>query len=387
MTTIIATTADIAFIPQGPVFLRALSERSPRMMTPSWNPSAVRTARGLALSAADKAVIRSRMPVASDGKMYADAVFEGGGMRGVAFLGALRCMHDAGIVVRKAAGTSAGAITAAAVVSRMPFADLESAIGAMDFSKILSKKNRFIWNGSPDDDMNNLGLVLANLTIARCVGQYSSAPLLEWSNALLSGRLDTFGVLPDPSQDAPWHERRELKVVVSDITRGQMVVLPDDLPAYGKDAATFSVPEAVRMSMSIPLFFEPAKLGDSVIVDGGILSSFPLWIFDVPAGSAPCCPTFGLRVSASTQAPRDVKTALDVVTAIVQTMTVARDRHYSRVHDYNRIIAIDAEDVSITDFSMASATKDKLYERGYAAAKQFLLGSWSWDRYLSDRGF
>ena len=357
------------------------------MIKPAWNPAAVRAAKGLALSAAEKALIRAKMPVAADGKMYTDAVFEGGGMRGIAFIGALRCLHDAGISVRKAAGTSAGAITAAAIAARMPFADLENAIGAMDFKQILSKKNRFIWNGTPDDDMNNLGIVLANLTIARAIGQYSSAPLLEWSKALLAGRLETFGALANPDRSAPWHEQRELKVVVSDITRGQMLVLPDDLGTYGQDAGKFSVPEAVRMSMSIPLFFEPAKLGDSVIVDGGILSSFPLWIFDVPAGTPPCCPTFGMRVSASTQPPRVVKTALDVVTAIVQTMTVARDRHYSRVHDYNRIIAIDAEDVSITDFEMANATKDKLYERGYTAAKEFLLGKWAWDQYLTDRGF
>uniref|UniRef100_A0ACD5GVL9 Patatin-like phospholipase family protein n=1 Tax=Desertifilum tharense IPPAS B-1220 TaxID=1781255 RepID=A0ACD5GVL9_9CYAN len=67
-----------------------------------------------------------------------------------------------------------------------------------------------------------------------------------------------------------------------------------------------SVAEAVRLSMSIPLFFEPGRLGDSWIVDGGILSNFPLWIYDVqprPGQSvapAPRWPTFGFRLVDST---------------------------------------------------------------------------------------
>jgi predicted acylesterase/phospholipase RssA len=52
---------------------------------------------------------------------------------------------------------------------------------------------------------------------------------------------------------------------------------------------------------SIPYCFEPVRLTDapgveSLIIDGGTLSNFPVWRFDVdPAqsGSAPCRPTFG----------------------------------------------------------------------------------------------
>jgi len=354
------------------------------MSAASWNPAAVRAAQGLVLTTPQRAAIRANMPVAPDGRIYADAVFEGGGMRGIAFLGAMRCLSDAGVTVRKAAGTSAGALTAAAVASRMPIAELEAAIGGMDFKEILAKKARLVWNGRPDDDLDNMGLLLTNLMVARATGQYGTGPLLDFSTALLRKRLSMFGDL-DVRPGAPWYAQRELKIVASDITRGQMVVLPDDLPAYGRAAETFPVGEAVRLSMSIPLFFEPGALGDSVIVDGGILSSFPLWLFDVPVGVKPCCPTFGFQVSAAKQAPRTVRGPLDVVTAIMQTMNVARDRHYARQHDFNRVISIDASDVSVTDFFMGGATKDSLYARGYRATKDFLLRTWDWESYVEQR--
>lgn len=58
----------------------------------------------------------------------------GGGVRGVALVGALRAMHDAGISVRKAAGTSAGSITAGAVAAGLSIEEIEEKVGKKDFS-------------------------------------------------------------------------------------------------------------------------------------------------------------------------------------------------------------------------------------------------------------
>ncbi|MEO0378315.1 MAG: patatin-like phospholipase family protein, partial [Cyanobacteria bacterium P01_A01_bin.17] len=82
----------------------------------AWNPSEVNVSH---LTEEEVAFIQTKLPSVKgeDGtqQYYADAVFEGGGVKGTAFLGALRCFDDAGIQFRKVAGTSAGAITAAMV--------------------------------------------------------------------------------------------------------------------------------------------------------------------------------------------------------------------------------------------------------------------------------
>lgn len=86
---------------------------------------------------------------------------------------------------------------------------------------------------------------------------------------------------------------------MSDVTSGHMVRLPWDYPRYGLDPDTQLVADAVRASASIPFFFRPAALTmpaggrAAVCVDGGMLSNFPIHIFDRTSGDVRW-PTFGV---------------------------------------------------------------------------------------------
>ena len=346
--------------------------------------SAIRKKNGLHLTPTEVTKIGAKFPKASDGKIYIDAVFEGGGVRGLAFLGAMRCMADCGVNVRKVAGTSAGAITAAIVASGMDIERMEANIFDLNFMDLLSKKTRpgLIFNGDAGDDMEHFGAMLANLTVVRAMGQYSTEPLKTWMTGVLKGKLDTFG---DLKSGPEWHQKRELKIVVSDISAGEMRCCPDDLALYGVAPEKFSVAEAVRLSMSIPLFFEPGSLAGNTIVDGGVLSSFPLSVYDSPAGTVPHCPTLGFRLGALTQEPRKITSAIGVLSAMIATMMVAHDRRYARLHDQHRIVNLTSTDISMTKFALTDADKEMLYVRGYNETKAFLLNEWSWERYLEDR--
>ena len=76
--------------------------------------------------------------------------------------------------------------------------------------------------------------------------------------------------------------------MTSDVTRGRLVRLPWDYPKYGLDADDQLVADAVRASMSIPFFYEPQRFtgatsgrrSTSFMVDGGMLSNFPIEVFD-----------------------------------------------------------------------------------------------------------
>ncbi len=357
----------------------------------TWNPSAVFAQdTTLRLTTAEIARIQQNLPMADDDQYYVDAVFEGGGVKGTAFLGALRCFDDAGVQFRKVAGTSAGAITAAMVAAGFTVDELEqTVIGALDYEgQILSEKTSWlIMNGSPSDDLKNFHWMLLRLLLARKHGQYSSRPFKEWLSGHLNAKLPTFERF-SPARQAglAWYQERDLKVVVSDISRKEMQVLPTDLPDYGQEPTQFSVAEAVRLSMSIPLFFEPGRLQDSMIVDGGLLSNFPLWIYDAEPGERPCCPTFGFRLVDNKVDPKPVKGAFGILRAMFETMQVARDNHHMRNNDLGRVIDIETGQISATQFDLTNANKDTLYRSGYAAAKAFLT-QWSWDAHLRDRGF
>ncbi|MBW3584307.1 MAG: patatin-like phospholipase family protein [Cyanobacteria bacterium 0813] len=370
-----------------------------------WYPQQILQEPGVRITAMEKQTILSKFPPPDEnGEIYADGVFEGGGVRGVAFLGALRCCSDLGIRWRKLAGTSAGAITAAVLATDLSIDDLEEILGQLDYSIFLTKKNSpLILNGDPADDLQSPAWTLLFLTVSRQMGEYSAQPFRQWLEAMLGrGKLHTFADVKQIVKD------RELKVVISNLTRGEMLVLPDDLNRRDstdsdalyeqlglKSAEDFIVAEAVRLSMSIPLFFEPGKLGDDLIVDGGILSNFPLWIYDKPSvGSTPAVPrwfTFGFRlVDTGIETKAKIDTPLSMLAAMFRTMMKARDRYHQREMDKGRVINIDVTEagVTTTDFNLDGDRKANLYRLGYMYTKRFFLSAnFSWEKHLKARGF
>jgi len=374
------------------------------------NPTSIDEVRGLRLTREEKQYILSKMhPPASDGYRYADAVFEGGGIKGIALLGALRCCDDLGLRWQKVAGSSSGSLTAALLAANFPIDRLEQELGELDYMQFLKQKSSpLIFCGDPRDDMQFPFWMLFFLLVTGRLGQYSSEPLHRWvASTLKSRNIKTFRDLIKGET--------QLKVVASDISRREMLLLPDDLnpAAPNLDAEQqavrenilkthriqnyldFNVAEAVRLSLSIPLFFEPGRLGEYLILDGGLLSNFPLWIYDVeqqpgkPAG-LPRWPTFGFRLlDRSTGRQSQIKGVFDIFSASLRTMAEARDRYHLRAIDRGRTIEIDVTDagVTTTQFNVKPAEKAELYRLGYEYTKKFFLSEWNWSEHLIKRGF
>jgi NTE family protein len=388
------------------------------MSTAPWNPAETRRKHNLFVSPGEMARIDANMsPLPRVGQLFdADAVFEGGGVLGTAFLGAARCCAEIGLRWHALAGTSAGAITATLLAADFTIDQLEQIIGRLDYMQFLRQKtSRLIFNGDPSDDLDHPVLLLSNLAMTGELGQYSSEPVKQWLDEILkwAGK-QTFSDIWDRSRVA---NDRQLKVVVSDISTGEMKVLPDDLeptrstPARPAESAgglfpqatveyrppltpkqrAFNVAEAVRLSMSIPFFFEPGTLDGHRIVDGGITSNFPLWIYDDDTpNKPPAWPTFGFRlVDRSESRPRTVGGVTDLFSSMLKTMMVARDRRYSSQRHQGRVIDIDLTglNVTATSFGLSNELKEQLYIRGYLAAKEFFTTKWSWPKHLAVRGY
>jgi NTE family protein len=181
--------------------------------------------------------------------------------------------------------------------------------------------------------------------------------------------------------------------VVSDVTSGHMVRLPWDYARYGLDPDEQLVADAVRASASIPFFFRPfpLKLPEkgkvAVCTDGGMLSNFPINIFDRTRGK-PRWPTFGIKLSARPPAGRWVDTwapvpgPIPLAKALIATMMNAHDRTYM---DDPSVCAstvfVDTDGVRSTDFGLAQQARDDLYERGRTAGQSF-LADWDFDEYI-----
>ncbi|MFC3039042.1 patatin-like phospholipase family protein [Virgibacillus xinjiangensis] len=292
--------------------------------------------------------------------MKIDGVFSGGGVKAFAFLGALESIEENGLEFERVAGTSAGAMVASFLAAGYKHVEISEMLQEMELKSFL--------------DPPRLSRIIPAskwLLLYFQLGLYKGDKLEKWLKEQLAAKnIHTFYDLK------PGY----LKVIISDLSLGKLVVLPDDLERlYDIDPNEFSVAAAVRMSAGFPYFFMPKKLAGrtgqkSIIVDGGLLSNFPLWVFSQD-GSRNRRPVLGVRLTKSMEKfgkPRDINNAFDMFHALFLTMKEAHDARYISKSQKSNIIFIPVGDVDATDFHLSEGTKQALIQTGRDYANTFL---------------
>jgi NTE family protein len=319
-----------------------------------------------------------------------DLVFEGGGVKGIGLAGALAVLEERGFHPQNVAGTSAGAITAALLAAGYRGNELRDIVMELDFRQFQDRA----WE-------DKMPLIERSLSLLLDLGIFEGDRFHEWMKEQLAAKdVHTFAdLVREGEEDARW--RYDLQVIVSDVTKHELLVLPRDAARLGVEPDELEVALAVRMSMSIPIFFEPVrhenpKTGEThVIVDGGMLSNFPVWLFDNNSSDPPEWPTFGLllvepkpkvqvgeRLPKAEPIPDGPKGLVRYVKALAQTMMEAHDRLYVEGADYARTIPIPTLGVGTTAFDLSPERKLALYDSGRFAAEGFLK-DWDFDAYVA----
>ncbi|MBB4823469.1 NTE family protein [Sporosarcina luteola] len=289
--------------------------------------------------------------------MEIDGVFAGGGLKGFALVGAYQVLEEKGYRFKRLAGTSAGAIIASFIAAGYSGKEIETMLHEEDLITLLDPRKAIL----PLPFMKWINLYWR-------MGLYQGKELEQWFFEKLSLKgIYTFSDI----------EPGTLKLVASDLTNGKMMVLPDDLVHYGIEPETFSVAKALRMSCGIPFFFEPVRLkvptGDTIIVDGGVLSNFPLWLFDDKEGNRER-PLIGMKLSLrkDEMSRKRIENALNLFEALFSTMKNAHDDQYiSRKHEKD-IIFIPVEHYSATQFDLDDEQKEELLRIGRLRTTVFL---------------
>lgn len=312
----------------------------------------------------------------------ADAVFEGGGVKGIALAGAIAAAESLGVEWQRVAGTSAGAITACLLAAGYTGEELIPILAdEMEFDKFMDED--FL------DKIPFLGKI-ASAVFEK--GIYEGDYFEEWMTEKLAAKgVDTFDLFMDATGNS------RLKLIASDVTRREMIVIPDDLPKYGIDPTQFSVARAARMSMSIPYFFEPVELTVQTpyddnhkrkrrkcfVVDGGLLSNFPVWLFDAEEGKAPQWPTYGFKLmEPDSNKPSPSKWPHQFIMSLVSTMLDAHDKAYIDQANYERTIGIPTMGIQTTQFDLTQEDKNLLLRSGQEAAIHF-FETWNFDKHNS----
>ena len=329
---------------------------------------------------------------------FKNLVFEGGGVKGIAYVGALEKLDERGILqnIERVAGTSAGAMVAVLVGLGYTAKDISDILWDINFQNFMDSSWGYI------RDINRL---------INDYGWYKG----DFFRNLMGGYIKdktgdsetTFGQLEAMRKKGkPF---RDIHLIGADLSTGYSKVF---------NAATtpdVKIADAARISMSIPLFFAAVKGvngDDHVYVDGGLLDNFAVKVFDrmnyvhdqVNARRTEYYrrynealealndktkmkgittvneyvynkETLGFRLDGRDEIAmfldpnaepktREIKTLFSYTKYLVTTLIDFQNNVHLHTDDWQRTIYIDSLGVSSTDFDISETTKKDLVEAG-----------------------
>lgn len=316
---------------------------------------------------------------------YTNLVFSGGGVLGIAYLGALEYFYKTGLInpIVNLAGTSAGAITACLTSFNLPFDELKLILNSLDYSKVAGKDDssespRYF----PKVVKDQLSKVFENVDcvyrLIKSYGWYSSQYFYDWIKIQIDSQFDpekkappyTFSDFKDTSLHKDYRPFKDLYIIGTDITRSTSTVF-----SY-KTTPNMEVAEAVRISMSVPLLFESIKTScninentpQTLFVDGGMLYNYPITLFD---DDYPSKDTIGICFK-STPKANSINNIVDfILSSLACSSRIQTALFESKPTDIVRSICIHTSDISAFNFDVSpnDATYNFLYEQGYRATE------------------
>lgn len=300
-----------------------------------------------------------------------DLVLGGGGIRGMAYVGALSGLAAAGWSPYRVAGASAGAMAGALWVAGAQPDEMRTYLEELDY------------RGFAFADV--VGRLTRRPMVGSVVERLSPAtidPLIWYDSLLADHGVRTWADLRLDDEDAahlPPERRYALVVRCLDVVKRRVVHLPWDYHLYGLEPDAQAVSEAVRASMSVPVVFDPVELGEGdragLLVDGALGGGFPVSVFDRSDSRAARRPTFAVRLVPRSRTTGWPEGDVALVRAVVETMLEAGDQlEMAGDCDERRTIMVDASALVTLDVRVTPQEERALFEEGVRATEAFLAG-------------
>ncbi len=317
----------------------------------------------------------------SQTRKYENLVFEGGGIRGVAYAGVLKELEIAGITkdISRVGGTSAGAITALMVSLGFSSKEIYEIISETKFQKF--NDGKFIFFGG----------------FSRLAGQYGwyrGNEFIKWLEIIIKNKTKNPEITFKEMQEKGY---KQLYVTATCMNKQKLLVFSAETYPQMK------VKDAVRISMSIPLYFEAVfidSLGKvyennkknknlDIVVDGGIIGNFPIFIFDSIATNAsnhkiriPNYKTIGVRIDSDSQiksdsigqglAPIAINKISDYLEAFYIIVIESLNRNQLIPEDWERTISVSSVGINPKVKKLTTSQKMALIKSGEQNTLLFL---------------
>ncbi|WP_421319938.1 patatin-like phospholipase family protein [Aeromonas veronii] len=324
---------------------------------------------------------------------FRNLVFEGGGVKGISYVGALGVLEERGInsAIERIGGTSAGAINAILLGLGFTLKETTEILWSLDFNEFM------------DDSW---GVVRDTNRLIEQFGWYKGDYFRSWIGRLIKEKTgNSEATFADIEAMKAKRGFKSLYFMGTNLSTSYSEVFS------AEHTPRHCVADAVRISMSIPLFFAAKRSarGD-VYVDGGVLDNYPIKLFDrekyVRSGKF-LCPkyyeninsqfataerrisnyvynkeTLGFRLDTRDEisvfrdhaepADKNVANFFDYTWALIHTIIEAQQSSHLHNDDWARTIYIDSLGVGTTDFDLPDEKKKKLVESGRDGALTYL---------------
>jgi len=308
-------------------------------------------------------------------KDFTNLVFEGGGIRGLVYAGVIEVLEDEGYMnqVKKVAGTSVGAITAL-----MLSLDYKSD----EISKIISK-TKF-------QQFNEIGIHRLNSHY----GWYQHNNFMKWLDEIIKAKTGNADITFQEMHNRGY---KDLYVTATCLNKQKLIVFSYENYPHMK------VRNAVKTSMSIPLYFEAVfidSLGNiydkqvdslslDIMVDGGVLGNYPIFIFDSITYDSlgnevrfPNDKTLGIRIDREEQIKNDttnqelatvpINNLVDYFTAFYILVIEKLNRQEMISEDWERTISVSSMGIGPRLKNLSKKQKKMLVESGRRSTKIYL---------------
>ncbi len=324
---------------------------------------------------------------------FNNLIFEGGGVKGIAYLGALKVLNDKGILkdVQRVGGTSAGAINAILLGLGYTEDEMKDILWSLNFNNFM------------DDSW---GIIKDTKRLINEYGWYKGDYFRNWIGQLIKKKTgnseSTFADLEAMKEaGSPF---KSLYFIGTNIS----TTFAEKFSA--KHTPRTCIADAARISMSIPLFFAAKRsLRGDVYVDGGVLNNYPVKLFDrkeylstnnfretdyytkvneaIAGKSRPISEyvynkeTLGFRLDTKEEiavfrdhaepVSKTIDSFFDYSWALVNTILEAQQSNHLHSDDWCRTVYIDTVGVGTTDFDLSDDKKNELIDSGVAGATDY----------------
>ena len=272
-------------------------------------------------------------------------VLNGGSLRGASFIGTLAALEEFGYDkdIKRAIGSSAGALFAGLFACKTSAKEMSEIIYNTDFTLFM------------DGAGGQLGQAWR---LYNYYGLYNGDYFYNWYGDILK-RVAGDADLTFAGLYAKYN--RELVVTGSNISTRQAHYFTKD------SHPDMKVRDAVRISMSIPIFYVPVLHNGEYYVDGGYLDNFPMSIVDSNFFGN----TVGFKLHIDSQAPYPTTGIADFIMNLLETSVEQIEKLRYKPGDELRTVPIHTFNIGATDFTITKQQIALLIDSGYKAARNY----------------